>query len=68
MLEDYATETLIKDLLIRGNVPDDRDIEMAIREVEEFIEFLSQNAQSVKLYWKQETLGSIYALSVMRFS
>lgn len=42
MLEDYATETLIKDLLIRSNVPDDRDIEMAIQEVEEFIESLSQ--------------------------
>jgi hypothetical protein len=42
MLENYATETLIKDLLIRGYVPDDRDLEAGIKEVEEFIESLSQ--------------------------
>lgn len=42
MLENYATKTLIEDLLIRSCVPDDRDMEMKIKEVEEFLESLSK--------------------------
>ena len=40
MLDRYTSRNLIEELLFREGIPDDRDIDLAIKEVEEFIESL----------------------------